>query len=176
MATMVLTLEAEGAACLLRTEAPEVEERLLRLRYNRLAMVHLAGARVLDGLGYQVSYGEGLRTRGVTWNASALGRKDVYTAFLGGARDPGVLELDDEEVGEIARREFLEATGCDSRVLAVGRARVPSWDRSWLALDGMTLPQGIHLASNYESRVGIPGRLARARELAEIFSSGTSVG
>lgn len=172
---VVLTLEAAEAGRLLRTEAPEVGERLLRLRYNRLVMVHLAGERVLDGLGYQVSYGEGPRTRGVTWNARALGRKDVYTAFLGGARDPGALELDDREVGEIARREFLEATGCDSRVLAVGRARIPSWDRSWVALDGITLPEGIHLASNYESRVGIPGRLARARELAELLSLSSSM-
>jgi protoporphyrinogen/coproporphyrinogen III oxidase len=169
---VVLTLNAEGAACLLRREAPGVEERLLRLRYNRLVMVHLAGERLLHGLGYQVSYGEGLRTRGVTWNASALGRKDVYTAFLGGARDPGALELEDEELGEIARREFRGATGCDARVLAVGRTQVPSWDRSWVALDGMTVPEGIHLASNYESRVGIPGRLARARDLAEVLSAG----
>ncbi len=173
---VVLTLPAEGGGCLLRREAPGVEERLLRLRYNRLVMVHLAGERLLHGLGYQVSYGEGLRTRGVTWNASALDRQDVYTAFLGGARDPGALELEDEELGEIARREFLGATGCDARVLAVGRTRVPSWDRSWVALDGMTLPEGIHLATNYESRVGIPGRLARARELAEALSAGTSGG
>ncbi len=169
---VVLTLEAEGAACLLQAEAPDVAQRLRSLRYNRLVMVHLAAEGRLHGLGYQVSYGEGLRTRGVTWNASALGRKDVYTAFLGGARDPGALDLDDEELGEIARREFRGVTGCESRVLAVGRTRVPSWDRSWVALDGMRLPEGIHLGSNYESRVGIPGRLARARELADLLSGG----
>jgi hypothetical protein len=31
----------------------------------------------------------------------------------------------------------------------------------------MTLPAGLHLAANWESRPGIPGRLAQARRLAE---------
>jgi protoporphyrinogen/coproporphyrinogen III oxidase len=173
---VVLTLEAAGAAGLLQEEAPAAAERLLRLRYNRLALVHLAGGRALEGLGYQVSYGEGIRTRGVTWNAMALGRGDVYTAFLGGARDPTALELGDEALGEIARREFRAATACDARVLGVSRTRIPSWDRSWVALDGLALPGGVHLCSNYESRVGIPGRLARAEAMADLLAGGPPPG
>lgn len=173
---VVLTLHAAGAAGLLKEEAPAVAERLLRLRYNRLALVHLAGGRVMEGLGYQVSYGEGIRTRGVTWNAAALGRGDVYTAFLGGARDPTALELGDEALGEMARREFRGATACDARVLGVSRTRIPSWDRSWVALDGIALPGGIHLCSNYESRVGIPGRLARAETMADLLAGGSPPG
>jgi protoporphyrinogen/coproporphyrinogen III oxidase len=164
---VVLTVPAEAAAALLEPSAPEAATRLRTLRYNRLAIVHLAGdACGLHGLGYQVGYGERLRTRGVTWNASALGRQGVYTAFLGGARDPAMLERDDAAIGEIARDEFEQVTGCRTRVLSVTRTRVPSWDRSWTALEGLELPTGLHLCTNYESRVGIPGRVARARGLA----------
>jgi protoporphyrinogen/coproporphyrinogen III oxidase len=163
---VVLTLEAEGAAGLIQGEVPDAADRLRQLRYNRLVMVHLAGAKRLYGLGYQVSYEERMRTRGVTWNASALDRGDVYTAFLGGARDPGALALEDAALGEIARREFQEVTGVEARVLSVGRTQVPSWDRHWTALDDFRLPAGLHLCTNYESRVGIPGRIARARGLA----------
>jgi protoporphyrinogen/coproporphyrinogen III oxidase len=164
---VVLTVPADAAADLLDPSVPDVAGRLRQLRYNGLVMVMLASDGPLHGLGYQVAYGEALRTRGVTWNASALGRRDVHTAFLGGAHDRELLELDDAEIGRIAAREFREVTGCDARVLAVGRTRIPSWDRSWIALDGLELPQGLHLCTNYESRVGIPGRIQRAEALAE---------
>lgn len=167
---VVLTVPADAAARLLTDAAPEAAARLGELRYNHLAMVHLvhgaADADRLHGLGFQVSYGEGIRTRGVTWNSSALGRDGVLTAFLGGARDPALLELDAEVIGEIARDEFRRATGVDTEVLDVSRTRVPSWDRSWTAIEGLELPEGLYLCSNYESRVGIPGRLARAEALA----------
>ncbi|TVP57828.1 MAG: protoporphyrinogen oxidase [Gemmatimonadales bacterium] len=172
---VVLTLPAEGASRLLGPVAPDAAARLDRLRYNRLAVVHLLGDCSLHGLGYQVAYGEPRRTRGVTWNASALGRDGIYTAFLGGARDPALLTLDDAEIGAIASGEFEDITGCSTRVLQVSRTRVPSWDRSWVAMEDLSLPAGIHLCSNYESRVGIPGRLARTEAMAEVLaaSSGT---
>jgi len=169
---VVITIPAEPAAALLAPVSEETARRLDHLRYNRLAMVHMVGECDLHGLGYQVGYGEGLRTRGVTWNASALGRDGVYTAFLGGARDPGMLERTDEEIGETARTEFEAVTGCRARVVGVNRTRVPSWDRSWEALEGLELPEGLHLCTNYESRVGIPGRLGRTRGLAAALAAG----
>jgi len=168
---VVLTVPAAEAARLLRAAAPEAAGRLARLRYNRLAIAHLLSDCPLEGLGYQVAFGEELRTRGVTWNASALGRAGVNTAFLGGSRDPGVLDLSDGEIGRIAAEEFREVTGWKAEVLGVSRTWIPAWDRSWTALEGLSLPPGIRLFANYESRVGIPGRvegaLALATELAE---------
>ena len=168
--SLVLTAPGGRAAELLAAEAPESAQRLRRLTYNRLALVHLLADGPDGGLGYQVAYGEALRTRGVTWNAPALGRNGVYTAFLGGARDPEALELTDPEVGEIAGREFREVTGFQARVLNVSRTRVPAWDQSWAALEGLSLPEGIILCTNYESRIGIPGRVEQARSLAEALA------
>jgi protoporphyrinogen/coproporphyrinogen III oxidase len=174
---VVITVPAPQAAALVEPHAPDAAARLRALRYNALAMVHLVGDECdLHGLGYQVGYGEKLRTRGVTWNASALGRAGVYTAFLGGARDPDMLEQPNDAIGEVARREFEAVTGCATRVVSVTRTRVPSWDRSWVALEGLELPPGLHLCTNYESRVGIPGRLARARALASVLASSAGAG
>lgn len=164
---VVLTVPAPDAARLLRESAPGAAERLASLRYNSLALVHLEGSCDLQGLGYQVAFGEPLRTRGVSWNASALRRDGVYTAFLGGARDPTLLDLDDASIGDIARQELRAVTGCATRVLGVSHARMPAWDRSWSALDDLALPPHLHLCANYESRAGIPGRAARTLELAE---------
>jgi len=173
-ATVVLTQPAQAAARLLAPVEPEAAERLASLRYNTLAVVHLKSPRTLHGLGYQIGYGEPFRTRGVTWNASALGRAGVYTAFLGGARDHAILSEPDETIGSIAAREFTAITGAPADVLAVSRAQVPSWDRSWVAMDGLTLPEGLVLCSNYESRVGIPGRLVRAQAVAEALGAGAA--
>jgi oxygen-dependent protoporphyrinogen oxidase len=138
-----------------------------KLVYNPLGVVHLHAETDLRGLGYQVGLGEDLATRGVTWNDSLFGREGVYTAYLGGAQNPAVVEEPDGTLGRLAADEFRRVTGYDARVLAVARERMPAWDLSWRALEGLELPAGIRIAANWMSRPGIPGRLAEARRLAE---------
>src|SRR5690606_27119223 len=157
---------ADVTATLLREAAPAAAERLARLHYNPLAIVHLHSNARLEGSGYQVSFGERLETRGVTFNASLFGRDGVYTAFLGGARNLGLVGGTYGGVGVIASAGSEPVTGAGARVLLVSRPRMPAWDRVWTALDGLELPAHIHLAVNYEPRVGIPGGIARAREHA----------
>jgi protoporphyrinogen/coproporphyrinogen III oxidase len=163
---LVLTVEAEAAARLVAPLDAAAAARLAALVYNRFAIVHLHAARGPRGMGYQVSLAERMTTRGVTFNDALFGRRGVHTAFLGGAREPLLVDRDDDEIGAIARREFLAVTGLAARVLAVDRVRIPAWDRSWVALDAFVAPNGVHLCANYESRAGIPGRFARAAVLA----------
>lgn len=163
---VVLTVPAEAASRLLRAAAPDAAERLGRLRYNPMAIVHLHADCELRGMGYQVAFGEGLLTRGVTWNDSLFGRAGVYTAFLGGAKRPDAIGLPDAELERVACDEFRRVTGCAARPVRVTRVGMPAWDRSWTALEGLDLPAGIRLCANYESRAGIAGRLQRARVLA----------
>lgn len=164
---VVVTTPPAAASRLLGAVAPEAAERIGGLTCNPLAVVHLHADTELRGLGYQASLTEPLATRGVTFNDSLFGRAGVYTAYLGGAKRPEVVEWNDERIGETAVREFREVTGYDARPLAVARERMPAWDLSWRALRGLTLPPGLHLAANWESRPGIPGRLAQAKRLAE---------
>lgn len=166
---LVLTTPASATARLLRSAAPDAAKAIGGLVYNPLAVVHLHATTDLRGLGYQVSLGERMATRGVTFNDSLFGRRGVYTAYLGGARSPDVVEWSDEEISRVAKREFRQVTGFDARVLNVAREAMPAWDRSWTALAGITLPAGIVLAANWESRPGIPGRLAQAERLAREF-------
>ena len=164
---VVLTCDARAAAGLLSRAAPKAAERLGKLVYNPLGVVHLHAETDLRGLGYQVALGEELATRGVTWNDSLFGREGVYTAYLGGAQNPAVVEEPDGTLGRLAADEFRRVTGYDARVLAVARERMPAWDVSWRALEGLELPRAIRIAANWMSRPGIPGRLAEARRLAE---------
>jgi oxygen-dependent protoporphyrinogen oxidase len=163
---VVVTIPARSAAAVLRDAAPDAASRIARLVYNPLVVVHLHAETELRGLGYQVSFAEKLLTRGVTFNDSLFGRQGVYTAYLGGSRAPQVTRLSEEELAETAVREFREVTGYPARALAVRRERMPAWDVSWEALQGMTLPPGLHIAANWESRPGVPGRLAQAKRVA----------
>ena len=167
---VVLTCDAGAAARLLSEVAPDAAGRLGRLVYNPLAVVHLQSEAGLRGLGYQVSLTEGLVTRGVTWNGSLFARDGVSTAFLGGSGNPRIVEASDERLGEIAVQEFSRVTGGEARVLAVSRTKIPAWDLSWRALEGLELPSGIRAAASWRSRPGIPGRVADARSLAEELS------
>jgi len=163
---VALCCPARAAAGLLKKTAPDAATRLEQIRYNPLAVVHLKGDEDLGGAGYQVALGEGLQTRGVTWNASLFGRPGLYTAFLGGMQNPDVVEEDDDRLGQIAADEFAHVTGCKVRVLHVGRTRIPAWDESWNALDGLRLPDGVYICANYAARPGIQGRLTDAKRLA----------
>ncbi len=169
---VVATLPAPALAAVLPPSARSAARRLEALRYNPLAVVHLhADAPELTGFGYQVAFGEALETRGVTWNASIFGRSGVFTAYLGGMKNPGIVEEDDGHLGAVAAREFETVTGHAARPLLVSRVRQPAWDASWDALDGLELPPDLHLCSAWEARPGVPGRAREARALAERLAS-----
>lgn len=165
---VVLTCPAPAAAEILGGAAPDAARRLAGLTYNSLAVVHLRGPGcALRGYGYQVAFGEELETRGVTWNASIFGRDDLYTAYLGGMENPALVEEPDEAVGALAAAEFEEVTGCAVRPVRVSRTRVAAWDRTWDALEGIPLPDRVHLCASYTGRPGIPGRVVAAKRLAK---------
>jgi protoporphyrinogen/coproporphyrinogen III oxidase len=164
---VVVTSPAAASSRLLQHVAPDAAARIGQLNYNPLTVVHLHAETDLRGLGYQVSLAEPLITRGVTWNDSLFNRRGVYTVYLGGAKNPWVAQEPDERVGRIAIDEFRIATGHDARVLAVEQELMPAWDRSWAAIQGLELPEGLHVHANWESRPGIPGRLIMARRLAD---------
>ncbi len=164
---VVVTVPAPAAARLLAPALGPAADKLATLKYNPLVIVHLYAETNLVGLGYQVSLAERMATRGVTFNDSLFGRPGVYTAYLGGAKAPEVTEWSEEALAAAAVREFRMVTGFDARPLYVARESMPAWDGSWEALDRMSLPPGIHLAANWESRPGIPGRISQAKRLAD---------
>jgi protoporphyrinogen/coproporphyrinogen III oxidase len=164
---VVITSPAGASAKLLSDVAPDAARRIGQLHYNPLIVVHLYAETDLRGLGYQVSLAEPLVTRGVTWNDSLFGRKGVYTVYLGGAKNAWVADAPAERLRTLAVDEFRTATGHEGRVLSVEKELMPAWDRSWAAIQSLTLPDGLHIHANWESRPGIPGRLVMARRTAD---------
>lgn len=163
---VVITTPAAVTADLLRGVDAETADRIGSLRYNPLAVVHILAEPRLRALGFQVALGESLLTRGVTFNHALFARDRLYTAYLGGARAPEVVGWDDERIASAAARELRLVAGVDVEVISVAREAMPAWDLSWRALEGLRMPEGVRIASNWMARPGMPGRLAQARRLA----------
>lgn len=169
---VVLTTPADLSADLVAELSPDSADALRELNYNPLVLAYVradleSGDVDPEALGYQVGYGEELRTLGVSWNASMFER-DVCTCFFGGMHDPEIFEESDERIGEIATAEFEDVTGAEAEVVTVNRLRrgFPAYDTSWDAVERIDLPDGVRLATNYTARMGVPSRLREAERLA----------
>lgn len=167
--TVVLTTPADVTADVLSGVAPEATDRLSQLSYNPLAVVHLEAELERDGMGFLVARGEETPLLGSTWNAAAFDRDGVVTCYLGGADRPQLLAETDDDLARVAAAEFRRVTGCVARPLSVHRwsRGMPAYDRSWRAMEGLELPEGIRLCANFHARAGIPGRIRAARAVAE---------
>ncbi|WP_199897002.1 protoporphyrinogen oxidase [Halarchaeum acidiphilum] len=166
---VVLTVPAPAAADLLDGVAPTSAAALGELTYNPLAIVTMYSDARREGFGYQVRRTESLRTLGVSWHHSLFGRTGQYTAFLGGMADGRIVEMDPEDVGEIAAEEFEVVMDAAAHVRDVAQMTdaLPAYDESWAALDRVSLPDGLTLATNYTARVGVPGRVREAERVAD---------
>ena len=168
---VVLTVPSSISAQLLGKVAPHTTAAIAQLRYNPLAVVHLDADSDPACMGFQVALTEAsLALRGVTFNESLFGRRRLHTAYLGGSRHPGIVELPDDAIAARAIAEFRQCTGRDARALAVARESMPAWDLTWRSITGLSLPPGLHVAANWHSRPGLPGRLADASRMARILT------
>ncbi len=170
---VVLATDAHAAAQLLNEMDGPTSSALADLTYNPLVMVYLKASIDHRGLGFQVRRDEPYETLGVSWNGIAFGRDHLHTVFLGGMHRPGLTERTDGALCSLATQEFNELMGVEATCLGVHRVTpgMPAYDFTWDGLDEIDLPPGIDLIGSYTARVGIPGRLRQARELADRLDS-----
>ena len=113
---LCIATPAGEAARLVENVAPDAAAALSEIPHTPLVIAHLsapAGNR-RAGFGHLVVSQSGRRILGAIWSSSLFpGRapsdRALYTAFLGGARDPDALALVDKEVVEIASRDLSAA-------------------------------------------------------------------
>ncbi|AKH97487.1 protoporphyrinogen oxidase [Halanaeroarchaeum sulfurireducens] len=165
--SVVLTTPAPTAADLLAGIDEPAADVLARFNYNPIGVVHLESDFDGEGHGFHV-IDDGYVTNGSTWNHSMLDRDGIYTSYVGSG-DETVLDAPDAEIGRRAAAEFEEITGTSAEVLSVNviRPGMPAYDRSWSALDNLSLPDGITICSSYTSRAGVIGRIVDGRRTAK---------
>ncbi|MFB6070801.1 MAG: protoporphyrinogen oxidase [Halanaeroarchaeum sp.] len=163
---VVLTTPAPTTARLLEDVDADAADTVDRFNYNPIGVVHLRSSYDRVGHGFHV-LDDGFVTSGSTWNHSMLDREGLYTSYVGSG-DPSVLDADPTVLGERAAAEFEEITGSSADVLEVSVVRpgMPAYDRSWTALDDLSLPDDVYICSSYTGRAGIVGRIVDGRRTA----------
>jgi oxygen-dependent protoporphyrinogen oxidase len=113
---VVLATPAYRASRMISGLLPDVAADLDTIPYASAVIVHLGYDRTdvghpLDGFGFLVAAGESPRILGgvfesVLWPNRAPAGKVLLRCILGGTRDPGAIDLDDEELVRVARRDL----------------------------------------------------------------------
>ncbi len=118
---VVIATPAYAAAHLLETSAPHLAQTLSGIAYAPVAVVACTYYRQqvgdpLEGFGFLVPRGEKVRTLGTVWNSSLFpGRAHegsvTITSFIGGATDPEIMNLHEENIAAIVTEENARILG-----------------------------------------------------------------
>jgi oxygen-dependent protoporphyrinogen oxidase len=172
-ATLLEPIDA-GAAHLC-ARVPYVSTASIALAWRRRDVPH-----PLDGTGFVVARRHSdVRITACTWVSSkwtdrAPDDMVLLRAFIGGSHDPLVIDLDDEKLGAIARRDLGAVLGITAPPSLV---RVYRWRRMGAqhtvghlqrvdAIENRLAPRGIFVAGSGFRSVGIPDCVADARRVA----------
>jgi protoporphyrinogen/coproporphyrinogen III oxidase len=184
--SVVFATPTDAASQILTGLSAGFKEIFDRIEYAPVAVVAAGYRREqiqenINGFGFLVPRGEGLRVLGTVWNSSlfrgrAPGGMECFTSFAGGATDPGLCELTDDEIstivcGEVGR--ILRITGPPVTTMIHRYARaLPQYNLGHAeiisALGALTsgVP-GLFLAGNYLSGPSIGACVEQANQTAD---------
>jgi oxygen-dependent protoporphyrinogen oxidase len=164
---------AEG----LKAAHPELSRILLSVESLGLVSVTLFTPlqEGLKGYGCLFPRDSGTRALGVLFNSCifegrAEGRSETW--IFGGAGDPEILNMGDEEIKAVLLRDRSLAFGrAHEPVLRMEITRwtraLPHYTREWeIQLENLKLPPGLYLHGNYLGRIGLSQILERSKLLA----------
>jgi len=174
-ATLLASIDAEAAR--LCAVVPYVSTASVALAWPRARVTHR-----LDGTGFVVARGHSdVRITACTWVSSKWDERApdghaLLRAFLGGAHDPDVVSLTDDELVAIVRRDFAGVLGIDAPPSLSRVYRWPNAGAQHLVghLDRVAEiarrlePHGVFVAGSGFRSVGIPDCIAEARAAAAL--------
>jgi len=113
---LVLACPAYAAATLLKEFDPELSQAFAAVPYAPIAVVATGHRQEdirhpLDGFGFLIPRNQNVRTLGSIWTSSIFEERAPqgcvqFRSMLGGAGDPSVLELSDDQLWRTLRREL----------------------------------------------------------------------
>ncbi len=181
---VVLALPTYAAAPLLAPDWPTFAAELAAVRYPPMAVVHLAYPRAavphpLNGFGALHPARENTLTAGTIWTSSLFPDRCpptevLLTTFVGGTQFPDAPNQPDDVLRALVDAELRRLYGITA---APTFGRVFRWPRAIPQLDAALAPvraalpvlatEGLHVAANWASGVGVPDVVAGARQIAE---------
>ena len=182
---VVLTTPAPATAALLRPHLPAAAEALDAIPYAGVRVFGLGFDRIdvpraLDGFGFLVPRGQGVRSLGVLWTSSlyperAPAKKALLRVLAGGRLDPSMLELDDDAALAGVRRDLRVSMGITVAPSFVETVRwpqaIPQYtlghaERLSAVEAALEALPGVHLAGNAYRGVGVNDCVRDAERVA----------
>ena len=182
--SIVMAAPAYSAADLLEPLSETLARHLRSIEYAPVASVTLAFehkhiAHECSGFGFLAPRGSGLRTLGAIFPSSLFpGRApegwQSFTCFIGGATDPGALDLSDDELVDTVAADLGKAVGASGtpRVLAITRWQraIPQYTLGHTARVRAAVEEagrvGVRLAGNYLEGVSVGECVRQAEAIA----------
>jgi oxygen-dependent protoporphyrinogen oxidase len=184
--TVIVAVPTNAASEILKDVSETFAAPFARIEYAPVAVV-AAGYRrehvrhASNGFGFLVPRSEGLHTLGTVWNSSLFpGRAPeemaCFTSFAGGATDPELCQLSQEEITETICREVGHVLGITgkpvTRMVQCYARALPQYNLghcetvSALAAATSSVP-GLFLTGNYLSGPAIGACVAQANQTAD---------
>ena len=185
-AHVIIATPADSAADLLEPLEPRAAAALRAIEYAPVAQVAIAYPRAAlgaphDGFGFLACREEGVRILGAVWNSNIFAARApddelLCTAFLGGATDQAIGELDDEQLARVAHADLSQVMG-----IAPVKPKIVSGFRWARGIPQYTLGHeerlaviesavdripGLRVTGNYLRGVSVPDCVRRANEIA----------
>lgn len=194
---LIVTLPAPAAAALLRPLDAELGASLGAIEYAGCSVVctgvqDTQVTRPIDGFGFVVPAVEGRRIIAASFSSykfpgRAPAGRSIIRAFIGGALQPDLADLDDAELTAIAREELGDLVGLQGEpefsLVARWPRRMPQYHVGHLdrvtKIEEAARRVGVELAGAAYRGVGVPqcirsGELAADRVIARLAASETN--
>lgn len=182
----VLACPAHAATPIVDGLDPPLGQLLRRIPYSPLVVASLgfsreAVAHPLDGFGFLAPRSAGLRVLGALWTSTlfpgrAPGGSVLLRVMIGGARDPGALDLDDDELERTVVQELSGPLGIGAppsfRRIFRHRRAIPQYELGHAALldqiEARRAPiPGLFLTGNAYRGIGVNDCVHHAGPVAD---------
>ncbi|MEJ2666646.1 MAG: protoporphyrinogen oxidase, partial [Deinococcales bacterium] len=192
---VIVAAPAYAAAAMLEQRAPAAAEALQAIPYAGIRVVALGFPRSavthpLDGFGFLVPPGQGLRILGALWTSTLFPSQApegsvLVRALAGGMADPGFLDLSEDDAVTAVRRDLEASLGI---VAEPGMTHVVSWRRGIpqytlghagrveAATEAAAAVPGLALTGNAYRGIGLNDCVRDARAVAREVAARLSVG
>lgn len=181
---VVLAIPAYDAAELLTSVCPEAAGILRTVRYVSTGTISLAyrqdpSAERLGGFGVLIPRSERRPLNAVTWSSTKFDHRapqghSLLRVFFGGSRSPGTMDLDDEELPKVIKRELKSVMGVADEPLFY---RIYRWEMANAQYDvehlkrvetiERALPLGIWVTGSAYRGVGLPDCVQQGQMTAQ---------
>lgn len=174
----VLATNAWNAAKIAAPKYPELADKLRHCESLTLVTAtcfYEPNARDLKGFGCLFPVGQGFKATGVVFNDCVFSNRSKVrseTWILGGALEPGIIGLNDEEIAEIIAKDRAKLMNNGAPPLEIKITRwphaIPHYTIQWeKILKSIELPEKLYLHGNYLGGIGLSRIYQRSVQLAQ---------